>query len=128
MIKNDKSKKNSKWQCISNCGACCKLDPLERLEAIEVLSKDQLDEYLGLVGKDGWCRHYDTNSHKCKIYADRPDFCRVSEITNIFNVEATNANCFAIACCKQQIKAIYGGRSKVYRKFVRQLVITEADE
>ena len=28
--------KNSSWKCVENCGACCKLQPHERVEALEL--------------------------------------------------------------------------------------------
>ncbi len=107
------------WKCIKNCGACCRLAPLERSEALKALSTLQTEEYLNMVGKDGWCIHFDTGSRRCKIYEERPDFCKVSKLAHLFNVAEKNKNQFAIQCCRQQIRSIYGGKSLEMRTFQR---------
>ena len=40
------------WQCISQCGACCRLAPEERPEALEALNDDDQATYLAMVGED----------------------------------------------------------------------------
>ena len=107
------------WTCISQCGACCRLAPDERPEALDALSAEQRELYLSMVGEDGWCRHYDSGGRRCRIYNDRPDFCRVSSLADLFEVPADQANGFAIACCNQQIRSLYGGRSSELRRFKR---------
>ena len=72
-----------------------------------------------MVGDDGWCIHYDSGGQRCTIYAERPDFCRVSELGTLFDVSTEDIDSFAIACCRQQIRATYGGRSGVMRRFDR---------
>ena len=105
------------WRCISGCGACCRLDPGERHEAIEALSPDQQELYLSMVGPDGWCIHFDTGSSSCRIYADRPSFCRVDNLAALFDVPPEEANGFAIDCCRQQIRCEHGGRGMVMKRF-----------
>ncbi|WP_115015188.1 YkgJ family cysteine cluster protein [Synechococcus sp. UW140] len=105
------------WSCISQCGACCRLAPDERPEALEVLNDEQREIYLGLVGVDGWCRHYDSGGRRCRIYDDRPDFCRVTSLASLFEVPPDQADSFAISCCHQQIRSVYGGRSRELRRF-----------
>ena len=107
------------WTCIHHCGACCRLAPEERPEALEALSKEQRATYLSMVGEDGWCRHYDSGSRSCRIYNDRPDFCRVSSLAALFEISPDQADAFAIDCCEQQIRSIYGGRSGEMRRFKR---------
>ena len=51
--------------------------------------------------------------------SDRPDFCRVSELGALFDVPTDDIDSFAIACCRQQIRATHGGRSGVMRRFNR---------
>lgn len=109
----------SHWNCISGCGACCRLDPDRRGEALEALSPEQRSQYLAMVGADGWCRHFDTGGRRCRIYAERPDFCRVINLPALFAVANEQADAFAIACCRQQIREEYGGRSPVLRRFER---------
>ena len=72
-----------------------------------------------MVGADGWCIHYDTGSQRCKIYEERPDFCRVSGLGRLFDVPDDQFDAFAITCCQQQIRSTYGGRSGVMRRFKR---------
>ena len=100
------------WRCISGCGSCCRLDPGERNEALEALSAEQQQQYLEMVGPDGWCIHYDTGSSSCRIYDERPMFCRVENLAQLFEVPAEEANDFAIACCRQQIRCEHGGRDR----------------
>jgi Fe-S-cluster containining protein len=110
------------WQCITGCGACCRLDPALRQEALEALSPEQRQTYLALVGDDGWCRHFDTGSRRCRIYSERPDFCQVSNLVNLFAPEGLGSaagEAFAIDCCTQQIRSEYGGRGKVMKRFLR---------
>ena len=130
------------WQCISGCGACCRLDPELRQDALEALSPEQRQQYLAMVGPDGWCVHFDTGARRCRVYDERPDFCRVSNLVALFapdlaepqqpdpsstkgeastEAEASSwgpeADALAIACCSQQIRSEYGGRGRVMRRF-----------
>ena len=105
------------WRCISGCGSCCRLDPDERSEALEALSPEQQEQYLAMVGPDGWCIHYDTGSSRCRIYAERPMFCRVENLSELFGVPQEDVNTFAIQCCRQQIRSEHGGRGIVMKRF-----------
>ena len=107
------------WQCIGDCGACCRLCPDERPEALAALSDEQRSTYLSMVGEDGWCIHYDSGGRRCRIYETRPDFCRVGALGDLFSVSEDDLNGFAIACCRQHIRSRYGGRSVVMRRFNR---------
>jgi len=48
----------------SQCGECCRRVHL-------------LTETAGLDRGDGTCMHFDEGLRQCRIYADRPDICRV---------------------------------------------------
>ncbi len=111
------------WNCISNCGACCRLAPLERLEALEALSPAEEVEYLKMVGQDGWCIHYDSGSRSCRIYKDRPEFCRVCNLKRFFDLANEEPQSIAISFCRQHIRAVYGGKSKEMKKFQKELRI-----
>lgn len=110
-----------RWRCIQGCGACCRLDPDLRPEALDLLNDDQRQTYLAMVGDDGWCIHYDTGGQRCRIYDDRPDFCRVSTIMQLLGAEGVSADALAISFCRQQIRSETGGRGKVMRRFVQAL-------
>ena len=119
------------WRCISGCGSCCRLDPGERNEALEALSPEQQEQYLAMVGADGRCIHYDTGSSSCRIYEERPLFCRVENLAKLFQVPDEEANDFAIACCRQQIRCEHGGRGMVMKRFeqaIRQPPTTTGPE
>ena len=75
------------WHCIAGCGACCRLDPALREDALAALDAEQRQAYLALVGPDGWCIHYDTGGRRCRVYSERPDFCRVSNLVALFAPE-----------------------------------------
>ena len=107
------------WSCMDQCGACCRLAPDERPEAVAALDPLQQEQYLSMVGDDGWCIHFDSGSRRCRIYESRPDFCRVSSLCGLFGVEPDQADVFAISCCRQQIRSVHGGRSRELRKFER---------
>ncbi|MFZ9228695.1 MAG: YkgJ family cysteine cluster protein [Prochlorococcaceae cyanobacterium] len=112
------------WHCITGCGACCRLDPALRQEAIDALSPEQQERYLAMVGDDGWCRHYDTGGRRCRIYDERPDFCQVANLVSLFgaaDLGSPAGDAFAIACCKQQIRSEYGGRGRVMRRFLKAI-------
>jgi Fe-S-cluster containining protein len=118
------------WQCISGCGACCRLDPALRGPDLDQLDPEQRARYLEMVGPDGWCIHFDTGGRRCRIYASRPDFCRVENLMTLFapepeprGPEAMNqaAEALAIASCRTQIRAEYGGRGRVMRRFERAI-------
>ena len=104
------------WQCISGCGACCRLDPSQRGEALDALNAEQRQQYLAMVGPDGWCIHFDTGGRRCRIYDTRPSFCRVEN-----PIDHLDGDTLAIACCKQQIRSEYGGRGRVMRRFLRAI-------
>ncbi len=109
------------WKCINNCGACCRLSPEERLEALRFLDQEQTKKYFSLVDKNGWCVNYNVDSCNCNIYDERPDFCRVSNISNIFNIEQNQVELFAINCCRDQINHIYGKDSAVLKRFETEI-------
>ena len=38
----------SHWRCISNCGACCNLDPSDRPDLDHYLTPEELEVYLSI--------------------------------------------------------------------------------
>lgn len=111
------------WRCVKQCGACCHLDPGDRPELEEYLSKEELAEYLSLVGDEGWCIHFDHQSRKCNIYEQRPIFCRVTpdNFERMYEVEGDEFNEFAIACCQQQITGVYGENSPEMERYNQEI-------
>ena len=113
------NQKRNNWTCIKHCGACCRLCPEERQEALEALTEAQRERYLSMVGDDGWCIHYDSGGRRCRIYAERPEFCDVSRLGSLFEIPDSELDSFATSCCRQHIRSLYGGRSLVMRRFNR---------
>lgn len=107
------------WQCIQSCGACCFLAPEDRPDLDQYLTPDQLHHYRQLVGDDGWCINYDKSTRICTIYDERPEFCRVTAPTfeAMFGVAPEDLDEFAIACCQEHIKDIYGEQSTELARF-----------
>jgi Fe-S-cluster containining protein len=107
------------WQCVKNCGACCYLEPSDRPELDQYLSPEELEHYFSLVGPDGWCVNYDGQTRECRIYADRPRFCRVRAdvFIDLYDIEAEELNDFAIDCCVQHIEDMYGPESPEMNRF-----------
>lgn len=107
------------WRCVTQCGACCHLDPVDRPDLDQYLSPSELELYLRLVGEDGWCVHYDSINRSCQIYQERPRFCRVTPevFHDLYGVESEAFNDFAIDCCHQQIDGVYGDSSQESIRF-----------
>jgi Fe-S-cluster containining protein len=81
-----------------------------------------------MVGDDGWCIHYNSGAQRCRIYTERPDFCQVANLIQLFGEQqqadkgdGSEGDRLAIACCLQQIRSEYGGRSRVMKRFLRAL-------
>ncbi|NET08674.1 MAG: YkgJ family cysteine cluster protein [Merismopedia sp. SIO2A8] len=111
------------WKCVKRCGACCHLDPADRPELDQYLSAEDLAMYLSMVGEDGWCIHFNHSDRTCRIYDERPQFCRVQADTfqDMYGVEADALNAFAIDCCHQQIEGVYGDRSLELIQFEKEV-------
>lgn len=107
------------WCCVKQCGACCYLQPSERPDLEEYLSPEELELYLSMVGEGGWCVNFDHITRECRIYADRPRFCRVEAdvFEEMFGIEESELNDFAIDCCREHIEDIYGSRSLEMLRF-----------
>lgn len=110
------------WKCIKGCGACCYLDPSDRPDLSDYLDPESLKKYLSLVGENGWCIHYDSDLRNCKIYEDRPWFCRVRLDTfeQMFNISSDEFNDFAIDCCVQHIEDMYGEDSEEINRYYQE--------
>lgn len=102
------------WSCMKYCGACCYLDPSQRPELDSYLTSEELEQYYGLVGEDGWCIHYQKETRTCGIYEQRPSFCRVTpeNFKYRYQVAVKEFNEFAIDCCCEHIADIYGEESE----------------
>ena len=111
------------WRCIKKCGACCQLDPNERPDLDEYLTPSELMLYLSMVGEGGWCVNYDHATRECRIYPDRPRFCRVEPevFQDMYGIEAEELNDFALECCQQQISGVYGDRSLELLRFEQEV-------
>ncbi|MBW4576851.1 MAG: YkgJ family cysteine cluster protein [Aphanothece sp. CMT-3BRIN-NPC111] len=107
------------WRCVKQCGACCHLDPADRPDLDQYLSPEELELYLSMVGEQGWCVNFDRTARECRIYEDRPRFCRVQAdvFQDLYGVEPDELNEFAIDCCSQQIEGVYGDRSLEMLRF-----------
>lgn len=107
------------WKCVKQCGACCHLDPADRPDIYEYLSPEELELYLSMVGEGGWCVNFDKDSRECRIYSNRPRFCRVEPevFEEMYGIEPEELNDFAIDCCYQQIEGVYGDRSLEMLRF-----------
>ena len=107
------------WRCLKHCGACCHLDPQDRPDLASYLSPEELELYLSMVGEEGWCIHFDRHNRECRIYEQRPRFCRVlpETFSAMYGVTAAEFDDFAIDCCLQQIEAVYGSQSPEMHRY-----------
>lgn len=110
-----------KWQCVNRCGACCYLAPEERPFLDEYLDAELLALYHSLVGVDGWCVHFDQQERTCRIYDERPRFCRVSPevLETLYGESPADLDAWAIHCCAEHIDSVYGERSPERKRFDR---------
>ncbi len=76
-----------------------------------------------MVGEGGWCVNFDRVTRECRIYQNRPRFCRVeSEVfQDMYGIEPEELNDFAIDCCLEQIEGVYGDRSLEILRFNREV-------
>ena len=105
------------WNCIENCGACCRFDLTERENITKVLSNLDIALIKSMTNNDGFCKYLDKLSKKCLIYESRPHFCRVKEFSKSFKDYLKKGDKFLIDCCTQHISSIYGRRSKQMKDF-----------
>lgn len=112
------------WQCIKGCGACCQLDPSDRPDLGEYLTDEELAHYLSLIGEDRWCINFDHQTRECRIYDNRPRFCRVQPdiFQQMYGIETAEFNDFAIDCCCQQIEGVYGKDSQEMGNYHSQVL------
>ncbi|MCU0536565.1 MAG: YkgJ family cysteine cluster protein [Hydrococcus sp. Prado102] len=108
------------WRCVKYCGACCHLEPSDRPDLEEYLSPEELKLYLSMVGEGGWCINFNRDTRECNIYEQRPRFCRVKPdiFEQMYGVDASEFNDFAIDCCKQQIEGVYGKNSQEMLRYI----------
>lgn len=113
------------WQCVTECGACCNLDPSERPDLKDYLTLEEITHYLSLVGEGTWCINFDNNTRKCHVYEQRPDFCRVTPRTfeRMYGIKSAEFNNFAIKCCQQQIAGVYGNNSLEMEHYNQEVVV-----
>lgn len=114
-------KRDPVWQCVQNCGACCKLDKGPSFPSPQDIFDDPSDVqlYESLIGPDGWCINYEKSTRKCSIYAERPYFCRVEpEVFDLlYGISKSKFNKEACSCCTDTIKAVYGIDSEELQAF-----------
>ncbi|KAF6171037.1 hypothetical protein GIB67_014617 [Kingdonia uniflora] len=122
--KNQKQQQLS-WQCVTGCGACCKLNkgPLFATPEEIFENPSDIELYKSMVGEDGWCVHYEKTSRTCSIYSDRPHFCRVEldVFKTLYGIDEKKFNKEACSFCVDTIKAIYGARSPELENFNRAI-------
>eukprot|EP01041_Mallomonas_annulata_P005022 gene5022-10050_t len=109
-----------KWACVKNCGACCKLGPIDSRPDLEsYLDKAEFEQYKSMIGDDDWCKHFDKTKRVCTIYESRPEFCRVdpAKYKKMFDVEEEDMNDFCAFCCREQIADVYGDTSEEMIRF-----------
>ena len=113
------------WRCVKHCGACCQLDPADRPDLADYLSPAELEQYLSMVGEEGWCIYFDRTKRECRIYEQRPRFCRVQVDTFkiMYGVEAEEFDDFAIDCCHQQIEGVYGENSQEMQRYNQEVYL-----
>ncbi|AHB87661.1 Fe-S cluster protein [Thermosynechococcus sp. NK55a] len=98
---------------MQGCGACCYLDLSDRPEVPTILNDAEFALYQSLIGADGWCIHFEPLSRRCRIYENRPRFCRVTPevFEDLYGILPAELDEFAVQCCCEHICDRYGERS-----------------
>ncbi|CAE8634511.1 unnamed protein product [Polarella glacialis] len=124
------SSSTHKWKCVEGCGACCYLAPQDRPYLSELLSPEELGIFRDLVQPDGWCKNFDHEKRNCKIYEERPIFCRtktwLSSKAEGFGVNASDpeeVDSFCAACCRESIGDVYGETSEEMERYNEEVTI-----
>ena len=123
-------RKVDKWACMKDCGACCKLGPLEdRPDLEEYLTETEMKQYKSMIGEDNYCKHYDRDNKLCTIYESRPSFCVVKpeKMKTMFNIDEEEINDFCAFCCREQISDVYGEESSTMERF-EEIIASLRDE
>ena len=113
-------RKVDKWACIKDCGACCKLGPIDsRPDLSDYLTEEELTLYKSMIGEDDFCTHFDQKAKMCTIYDQRPSFCVVKpeKMKVMFDIDQEEINDFCAFCCREQIGDHYGEESDVMQRF-----------
>ncbi|NER48297.1 MAG: YkgJ family cysteine cluster protein [Symploca sp. SIO1A3] len=113
------------WRCVKQCGACCYLDLAKRPGLEDYLSSEELELYLSMIGQDGWCVNFEHATRQCRIYENRPRFCRVEVdvFQEMYGVEPEELSDFAIDCCQGLIEEVYGEQSLEMQRFNREICL-----
>lgn len=55
---------------------------------------DELTKYKSMIGEDDWCVNFDKTNRMCKIYDERPEFCKVdpAKSKQMFGVDDDDFN------------------------------------
>jgi len=73
--------------------------------------------YISMAGADGWCTNFDRDTHLCKIYDERPGFCRIESLGPMYNVAEVELGDFAADSCRDHIAQLYGEDSTDLARF-----------
>ena len=110
------------WTCIEKCGACCHIDLRYRENLTKILSQEDIKLIKSMTKGDGWCKYLDKKNMKCKIYDNRPHFCKVNKFSNNFKEYKKKGDKFLINCCKEHISSIYGNKSEEMKRFKKEIL------
>ncbi|KAH7282301.1 hypothetical protein KP509_35G024300 [Ceratopteris richardii] len=118
-------KSRGRWACMKGCGACCYLDKGPQYPAVEevLTNPEEASLYRSMIGKDGWCKNFDKSSRMCRIYKDRPRFCRVEPevFLDLFDIPEHKFEKEACSLCRDSISDVYGCKSRELKSFERLL-------
>jgi len=120
-----------KWACVQKCGACCKLGPLSSRPDLETyLNPEEFASYESMIGSDDWCKHFDKEKRICKIYDERPEFCRVEpkKFKSMYGIAEDELNDFCAFCCREQIADVYGDESDEMIRFEDVIDALQAED
>jgi Fe-S-cluster containining protein len=93
----------------------------------DYLTPDELQTYVGMIGTDDWCIHFDKTTRLCTNYENRPNFCTVdkAKFKVMYDVDDEDFTDFCKFCCAENIKDSYGELSLELERFEDTMGILE---
>ena len=82
------------WSGCNACGKCCR-----NINNIKIIAP----EYSFMVMDDGCCKFFDRSTNLCKIYTERPYFCKGKEVKDLYFSHLTDEEFerLSIEACNQ---------------------------
>ena len=88
-----------------------------------IKDEGEREQFKSMVGSDGWCVHFDKEERVCKVYEDRPRFCRSGPevFEDLYKVPREEFVETAQEFCLDSIAEVYGDESQELDRYLRAI-------